>query len=388
MSANNINFERKRPCTGCGACAAVCTHNAIKFDFVNGFYKPTIDMLKCINCGLCKTVCYSHNNIEKQDKIIAGYSGVHSSKKILKKCASGGATYSISQFLLDNDYIVIGCGYNINSHTSEHIIINDKNKIGLISGSKYFQSNTFKIFETLNNMDRQSKMVLFGTPCQIYGFKKFFEIKKFNMDNIYFIELFCHGVTSPIIWKKYLESKAYYRNITNIIFRNKHYGWHIPCNTFVLSSGKQIHTKRRGDKFFDIFYSTKILNESCYSCECKKTFGVADIRIGDFWGERYRSNKTGISCILSLTEKGDTLIKSLNDFENSAADIDEILREQSYLRDHNIDTHIRDKILFGINNNNFKKIFKSFNSQFTKTQIFKKIICDSLSNLKNKILKK
>ena len=47
-------LEKKR-CTGCSACASICTKGAIKLVEDNeGFKHPIIDQDKCINCGLCK----------------------------------------------------------------------------------------------------------------------------------------------------------------------------------------------------------------------------------------------------------------------------------------------------------------------------------------------
>jgi ferredoxin len=43
----------KNKCIGCGACEAICPHNAIKL--VNG--KSTIDSKKCVSCGTCVNVC-------------------------------------------------------------------------------------------------------------------------------------------------------------------------------------------------------------------------------------------------------------------------------------------------------------------------------------------
>ena len=45
-------------CAGCGACVLVCPVNAIKYSLSDdGFYKASIDIAKCINCGKCTKVC-------------------------------------------------------------------------------------------------------------------------------------------------------------------------------------------------------------------------------------------------------------------------------------------------------------------------------------------
>ena len=49
-------------CCGCTACMNVCPKAAIdmKEDF-EGFLYPELDRSKCINCGLCETVCPVEN---------------------------------------------------------------------------------------------------------------------------------------------------------------------------------------------------------------------------------------------------------------------------------------------------------------------------------------
>ena len=53
-------------CSGCTACAAVCTHNAITMKpDVLGFLYPVVDKDKCTNCGLCEKVCAFNDNYDK-----------------------------------------------------------------------------------------------------------------------------------------------------------------------------------------------------------------------------------------------------------------------------------------------------------------------------------
>ena len=45
-------------CTGCEACAQICTKNAISMvEDSEGFRYPSINDNVCIDCGLCKKVC-------------------------------------------------------------------------------------------------------------------------------------------------------------------------------------------------------------------------------------------------------------------------------------------------------------------------------------------
>ena len=49
----------------------------------------------------------------------------------------------------------------------------------------------------------QGKLVLFtGTPCQIEGLYSYLG-KEY--DNLITVDVICHGVPSPLAWKKYLS---------------------------------------------------------------------------------------------------------------------------------------------------------------------------------------
>ena len=60
LDSNNIH-----ECTSCQVCALLCTPNAISYSIdSNGFYRPIVDENKCVDCGLCKKVCYKYTEIE------------------------------------------------------------------------------------------------------------------------------------------------------------------------------------------------------------------------------------------------------------------------------------------------------------------------------------
>ncbi|MDD7418287.1 MAG: Coenzyme F420 hydrogenase/dehydrogenase, beta subunit C-terminal domain [Ruminococcus sp.] len=72
-----------------------------------------------------------------------------------------------------------------------------------IQSSKYVQSDTGNTYSQVQNDLLAGKTVLYtGTPCQIDGLHSF--LKK-DYENLYTIDLICHGVPSPKFFKKYLE---------------------------------------------------------------------------------------------------------------------------------------------------------------------------------------
>lgn len=70
-------------------------------------------------------------------------------------------------------------------------------------GSKYLQSrigNTYRQAEVFLKAGR--KVLFTGTPCQIAGLKKYLHK---DYENLLAVDFVCHGVPSPLVWKKYLE---------------------------------------------------------------------------------------------------------------------------------------------------------------------------------------
>ena len=51
-------FKEKTECCACTACMFICPQKAIAmYEDEEGFLYPNIDISKCIQCGMCLTVC-------------------------------------------------------------------------------------------------------------------------------------------------------------------------------------------------------------------------------------------------------------------------------------------------------------------------------------------
>ena len=66
---------------------------------------------------------------------------------------------------------------------------------------------------------RQAKRLLFvGMGCQADGFRKFAEMKGFR-EQVWIVDIICHGSPSPRLWKEYAESaEKKYGKITYLTF--------------------------------------------------------------------------------------------------------------------------------------------------------------------------
>lgn len=53
-----VLYESKEECSGCTACYAICTRDAISMlEDEEGFKYPEVDESKCVRCYMCLKVC-------------------------------------------------------------------------------------------------------------------------------------------------------------------------------------------------------------------------------------------------------------------------------------------------------------------------------------------
>ncbi|GHV88943.1 F420H(2):quinone oxidoreductase [Spirochaetia bacterium] len=279
----------------------------------DGFWQPKIDLTRCTNCGQCENVCsYTHPDIiQPKDKIESqAYSIVTKDRKLLSEVSSGGAGYELGKLFLKNNYKVFGVEYDNNKNIASHIVIKSENELKKIIGSKYLQSYTVDAFK---QVDIKEKYIFFGCPCQIDSLRRFTRNKNIER-NWFFVDFFCHGVPSYHLWEKY--SRHYVKKNTRIMgvkFRDKCNGWHKSMTMTMTMTNSIIYSRtlRKNDYFLNMFFGNYVLNESCYNCKFHGLNSAADIRIGDFWGRKYKNNKTGVSGAIVLTQAGCDTIKKL-----------------------------------------------------------------------------
>ncbi|MDN0051661.1 Coenzyme F420 hydrogenase/dehydrogenase, beta subunit C-terminal domain [Bacteroides caecigallinarum] len=315
-----INITNKVDCCGCTACASICPHKAItmKPDTL-GFLYPEVDTNKCTYCGLCEKVCSFNPNYDKSlnfDKPEA-YGARHKDIKEVETSRSGAAFIAISDWILENGGVVYGVGYKDHFRVAHKRAVT-KTQRNEFKGSKYVQSDLGDIFIQVKKDLRDGKIVLFsGTPCQTSGLNSF--IGKKYRQNLYLVDIVCHCVPSPYIWRDYISyyERKYKKRIVSVDFRDKKlYGWHDHKETFILDNGLKINPKY--NPFTELFYKHIMLRQSCGNCHFCNTTRPSDITIADFWGwektnPEFNKDDKGVSLLLINTEKGKELFETIND---------------------------------------------------------------------------
>ena len=219
-----INIINKEDCCGCTACVSICAHKAITMEpDTLGFLYPKVDVSKCTNCGLCEKVCAFNDNYDTSMNLETPYvyGARHKDIKEVETSRSGAAFIAISDWILSQGGVVYGVGYE------EHFKVVHKRAVtkeqrNEFKGSKYVQSDLNDIFIQIKNDLRNGKMVLFsGTPCQTSGLNSY--IGKKLRQNLYLVDIVCHGVPAPYIWRDYITyfERKYKRKIL-ISLQQKH----------------------------------------------------------------------------------------------------------------------------------------------------------------------
>lgn len=311
-----ITIIEKNKCCGCTACASICTQNAItmKPDAL-GFLYPEVNKSKCTDCGLCEKVCSFHDNYDKSFNLSQpeAYAARHKNMQEVETSRSGAAFIAISDYILEKGGVVYGAGYTDYFRVIHKRAVN-KEERNEFKGSKYVQSDLTGIFHQIKEDLKNKKIVLFsGTPCQTSGLKSY--VSKKLQNNLFLVDIVCHGVPAPYIWRDYLAyiTNTYGQNIVKVNFRDKRIGWKDHKESFELSDGRLL-LKR---DYTHLYYQHIMLRESCSVCPFCNITRPSDITIADFWGwektdTQINADNKGVSLLFCNTEKGRELFKLIN----------------------------------------------------------------------------
>lgn len=308
---DHIDVKDKNLCSGCYACYNTCNTNAINMEYdEDGFIYPIVDKSKCINCGQCVKTCPYNNHEIKLESVSSIYACYNIDEEVRSKSTSGGIFSLLAEYVLFKGGIVFGAFFDeqfnvIHGYTDK---VDDLDKF---RGSKYVQSNIGNSYGEAKIFLKQNRWVLFtGTTCQIEGLLNYLE-KKY--EKLLTMDFFCMGISSPVIWKKYLNY-FHRKTITKITFKNKELGWHNWRIKFsYVNKNKYWHGS-------DNLYMNGYLNHlyyrpSCFTCQFKGIARYSDFTVADCWGiDKYHpemDDNKGISTLITNTKKAINIFESI-----------------------------------------------------------------------------
>ncbi len=305
-----LNTE-KGDCTGCAACVNICPANAISMnDDEEGFAYPSVCSKKCTKCDLCNKACPAQGGSFRVGKRPRVYAAWAMEKEIVAKSSSGGIFSILAETILEKGGVVCGAGFE--NSKLVHQIVERKEDLNLLLGSKYVQSEMGQIPKKILLLVKSGKTVLFtGTPCQVAGMHK---LLGGEYRNLITVDLLCHSVPSKKVFERYIKEESMGDSFSSIEFRNKKYGWKNYSIRLINKIGEIIEPHKR-NIYMRGFLKDLFSRPCCSKCFYNKLPRVADISLGDFWRvekiNRKLENPNGTSLVLLNSFKGKKMFKSI-----------------------------------------------------------------------------
>ncbi|MBR6813557.1 MAG: 4Fe-4S binding protein, partial [Tidjanibacter sp.] len=215
-----IIIDKKSDCSGCEACATACPVGCITFaDDGEGFRYPLVDTERCIGCGACNEVC----PVESRRPTIAPratYGVVNPNRSIQRLSSSGGFFYILAEGVIERSGgVVFGAAFNERGEV-EHRAAQSSEELAALRGSKYSQSHIGSVYAEALKVLAEGREVLFsGTPCQVSGFLHL--VPQQHRDRVLAVDVVCHGVPSPAVWRARLSEITGGGKPQKINFRDK-----------------------------------------------------------------------------------------------------------------------------------------------------------------------
>lgn len=94
-----------------------------------------------------------------------------------------------------------------------------------------------------------------------------------------------------------------------------------------------------------------MLNDACSDCLLRSTMEYTDIRLGDFWGKQYLSDRKGTSAVAVATKRGSELFKTVaSQFITQPHKMSEVIAYQSYGKSYSVNSDLRRRMLNSLSN--------------------------------------
>ena len=303
-----ISVKHKDNCCGCEACVQICPQKCISFDEDGeGFRYPQVDVSRCVQCGLCEKVCpMLHQPLLTTPPTPFYYQNPDT--EVLSNSSSGGLFKALADRFLDGDGVVVGARFDEHWEVV-HSCAATSEELSSLCTSKYVQSRMGRVYHELSQHLSEGRRVLFcGTPCQVAAMRRY--VRK-NQEQLTCVDFVCHGVPSPLVWRKWLASVTNGREIAAVNFRSKEKGWHNYSLQITLADGEKLSYTIPESSFTRAFSANIILRPSCYRCKMRGLHRLSDVTMADFWGMGQllgRDDDSGVSLAIANTEKGNGLL--------------------------------------------------------------------------------
>ena len=392
-----IQIKDKTQCCGCEACVQRCPRQCISLvEDREGFLYPKVDKKSCIECNICEKVCPVITQSDEREPLSV-YAAINRDEAIRHTSSSGGIFSVIAESVLREGGVVFGVCWD----KDWRLVFDYTERVEGLSrfrGSKYLQAHVGDAYIKAEEFLKMGRRVLFsGTPCQIRGLKLFL---RREYDNLFCVDIICHGVPSPRVFRRYLNEEIANvaktksididsLHIDDIQFRDKRLGWKRFSFTLsfaeALADGEQktisLSSPLDENIYMQGFLRDIYLRPSCYACSAKAGKSGADITLGDFWGiDQLRpdiDDDKGISAVLLNTASGEQQFEPLfvEKYQMSYDDVKQYNTAvyRSVARPSKRDKFFRSRKSFSVTIDALAKITLKEKYRFIIKNIFRKI---------------
>lgn len=336
MLKKNVSIIEKNDCSGCASCMNACMHNAIKMKSDDqGFFYPQVEDNTCIGCGLCVSVCPSQSVTNLKPLKTYAIKKINDEERLLS--TSGGIASAIAENFICRGGTVYGV---IQTSKGDVLTLRADNlkEIESFKGSKYVQTYIgYSFSECREDLLGGKVVAFFGTSCHIDGLLHYLKIRKTNISNLLTVDLICHGVPSPQLFKDYISFLNKRKPVERYECRTKKNGWGNGSQQFsptiMYKDGVEECDTLLSRAWLNLFFSNCCLRPHCYSCPYAGKGRCADITIADYWGIKdvHPSffDERGISLVISNTLKGDNLLSEISGVKVISSDYDSAVLKQN-----------------------------------------------------------
>lgn len=275
-----INISDKHNCVGCGNCVLACPAKCVLLETDSeGFKYPVVNVGSCLDCGACEKVCpvlsgsaYSSETVD--NKV---YAAINKDDDLRMRSSSGGVFSALAMPVLAGGGVVYGAAMD-EFNVVSHIRVKSPSELDAIRGSKYVQSELGDSFlQIRKDLEKGIRVLFSGTPCQVKALYSFLGERP---DGLLTVEVACHGVASPSLFKTYLEENG----ASGFHFRTKCRGWENNDIELLKKNGRIKLERVSKNLFMRGYIQDWMSRPSCYKCPAKGLVSGADLTIGDFWG--------------------------------------------------------------------------------------------------------
>lgn len=337
-----IEIQNYSHCCGCEACVQACPKQCIRLaETKEGFLYPHVNHDLCTDCKLCEKVCPYLGESETLLPLKV-FAAKNNDTTIRMASSSGGVFTMLAEKIIDDGGVVFGARFD-EVWEVVHDYTDKKEGIGAFRGSKYVQSRIGNSYKLTRKFLEDGRKVLFsGTSCQIAALNRFLR-KEYK--NLITVDVVCHGVPSPLVWRDYLHELTGHLGstekgnanlsslkespvISGISFRDKSGGWKnfgfavwgVPTSVEDREDRNKemtlLYESLTINKYLRCFVDNYTIRQSCYNCPAKGGKCKSDITLADMWGVWKHhpefDNDRGVTAVLLNTQRALGLFSSLN----------------------------------------------------------------------------